>query len=172
MGSTDGMRRPPERGSGRWTTQIHLTVQTRLRIVERRGSRYAPGMASIIYPGYDGEREDQVTQTGLSLRPALTPSIADALTLKHGDLFFVTESDGDVPADQIHATGLYYHDCRFLDGYEFRLAGRRQEALVSTAGRGYQSLIELTNPELLDSEAGVGAHAHDRDQMDSNPRFR
>jgi glycogen debranching enzyme len=104
--------------------------------------------------------EGQVSRTGLSLRPAKTPSIADALTLKHGDLFLVTESDGDVPVDELHATGLYYHDCRFLDGYELRLAGERQEALVSTAGRGYQSLIELTNPELVAPDGRVLAPMH------------
>ncbi|MCX8032346.1 MAG: amylo-alpha-1,6-glucosidase [Thermoleophilia bacterium] len=91
----------------------------------------------------------------LRLAPAKTPSIADALILKDGDLFFVTKPNGDVPIDQIHATGLYYHDCRFLDGYELRIAGHALEMLVSTAARGYQSLVELTNPELISADGTV-----------------
>ncbi|MGB9881008.1 MAG: glycogen debranching N-terminal domain-containing protein, partial [Anaerolineae bacterium] len=91
----------------------------------------------------------------LRLAPAKTPSIADALILKDGDLFFVTKPNGDVPIDRIHATGLYYHDCRFLDGYELRIAGHALETLVSTAGRGYQSLVELTNPELVSPDGTV-----------------
>jgi len=91
----------------------------------------------------------------LRLAPAKTPSIADALILKDGDLFFVTKPNGDVPIDRFHATGLYYHDCRFLDGYELRIAGHALETLVSTAGRGYQSLVELTNPELVSTDGTV-----------------
>ena len=91
----------------------------------------------------------------LRVAPAKTPSIADALILKDGDLFFVTQPNGDVPLDREHAAGLYYHDCRFLDGYELRIAGHALETLVSTAGRGYQSLVELTNPELLSADGTV-----------------
>lgn len=85
----------------------------------------------------------------LRLAPARTPSIADNLILKTGDLFFLCQPNGDVPLSQIHATGLYYHDCRYLDGYELRIAGHSLETLVSTAGKGHQALIELTNPELI-----------------------
>lgn len=91
----------------------------------------------------------------LRVAPAKTPGIADALVLKDGDLFLVTRPNGDVPLERGHATGLYYHDCRFLDGYELRVAGHALETLVSTAGRGYQSLVELTNPELVSAEGAV-----------------
>lgn len=94
----------------------------------------------------------------LRLAPARTPSIADALVLKDGDLFFLSEPNGDVPLNRLHAAGLYYHDCRFLDGYELRIAGHPLEVLVSTAGRGYQSLVELTNPELVSPDGDVVAH--------------
>jgi glycogen debranching enzyme len=102
-----------------------------------------------------GQESAALPHAGLRLAPAKTPSIAGALVLKDGDLFFVSEPNGDVPLDHLHATGLYYHDCRFLDGYELRVAGHRLETLVSTAGRGYQSLVELTNPELLAPDGRV-----------------
>lgn len=94
----------------------------------------------------------------LRLAPARTPSIANSLVLKDGDLFFLCEPNGDVPLGRLHAAGLYYHDCRFLDGYELRIAGHPLEVLVSTAGRGYQSLVELTNPELISPDGQVVAH--------------
>ncbi len=94
-------------------------------------------------------------QADLRVAPAKTPSIADVLILKDCDLFLVTRPNGDVPLDPLQATGLYYHDCRFLDGYELRAAGQPLETLVSTAGKGYQSLVELTNPELVSAEGKV-----------------
>jgi glycogen debranching enzyme len=94
----------------------------------------------------------------LRLAPARTPSIANSLVLKDGDLFLLSEPSGDVPLGRLHAAGLYYHDCRFLDGYELRVAGHPLEVLVSTAGRGYQSLVELTNPELISPGGEVVAH--------------
>lgn len=97
-------------------------------------------------------------QAYLRLAPARTPSIAKSLVLKEGDLFFLCEPNGDVPLGRLHAAGLYYHDCRFLDGYELRVAGHPLEVLVSTAGRGYQSLVELTNPELISPDGQVVAH--------------
>lgn len=102
-----------------------------------------------------GREEEVFPHSALRLAPAKTPSIADALILKDCDLFLVTRPNGDIPLDPLQATGLYYHDCRFLDGYELRAAGYALETLVSTAARGYQSLVELTNPELLSADGTV-----------------
>jgi glycogen debranching enzyme len=102
----------------------------------------------------EAQPEPPASHEDLRSTPAKTPSIVDTLIVKDGDLFMLTERDGDIPIDEVHGTGIYYHDCRFLDGYELRIAGKRLEALVSTAGRGHQSLIELTNPELLGSAGG------------------
>src|SRR5262249_26210834 len=44
--------------------------------------------------------------------------------------------------------GLYFHDCRFLSGYEMLLAGLPPVVLASTAEKGYTALFELTNPDL------------------------
>jgi hypothetical protein len=67
---------------------------------------------------------------------ATSRSIARAVVIKDEELFLVTEMDGSVPFDGGHGFGLYYHDCRFLDGYELRLSGRRPESLVHTAEEG------------------------------------
>ena len=40
---------------------------------------------------------------------------------KDGDVFLVTNQNGNVPMKGPHGFGLYYHDCRFLDGYLLRL---------------------------------------------------
>src|SRR5262249_27355604 len=62
--------------------------------------------------------------------------------------------DGEVPLRRRHAFGLYYHDCRFLNGYALRLGDAVPRALVSTAALGYCCTTELTNPQ-LDTERGT-----------------
>jgi hypothetical protein len=42
-----------------------------------------------------------------------TPALTSALTIKQGNLFLLTEMDGNVSAGE-HVYGLYFHDCRFL----------------------------------------------------------
>lgn len=80
--------------------------------------------------------------------PALVPSIADALVIKDGAVFFLCSRDGDVPVEGNHGLGLYFHDCCYLNGYELRIAGARPNALAATAARGYCALLQLTNPEI------------------------
>jgi glycogen debranching enzyme len=72
-------------------------------------------------------------------------SIANAVVIKDEDVFFLCAASGDVPLGNIDGLGLYYHDCRFLDGYELRLAGVRPNALTSTSTDGFMSVFELTN---------------------------
>jgi glycogen debranching enzyme len=92
------------------------------------------------------ERTQRVLTHGT---PSVTPSIANATVIKYRDVFFLTTFDGSVPLKNTrHGLGLYYHGCRFLDGYELRVAGTRPSVLVSTATRGYMATLELTNPDL------------------------
>jgi glycogen debranching enzyme len=84
----------------------------------------------------------------------LTSSIASAVVIKDGDLFFLAQPNGDVPLGGRHGFGLYYHDCRFLDGYELRVAGAPARELVSTATEGRRSITELTNPTIR-TDAGT-----------------
>jgi glycogen debranching enzyme len=81
-------------------------------------------------------------------RSALVRSIAGALVIKDQDVFFLCERDGRVPLKGKHGNGLYYHDCRFLNGYELKLAGTRLSPLVATAGAGFKADLELTNPDV------------------------
>ncbi|HXG67376.1 MAG TPA: glycogen debranching N-terminal domain-containing protein, partial [Blastocatellia bacterium] len=81
-------------------------------------------------------------------RASVTRSIADALVIKDGDIFFLTEPNGAVPMGGEHGFGLYYHDCRYLDGYEMKLAGATPEVLIATASRGFMAVIEMTNVDM------------------------
>jgi glycogen debranching enzyme len=81
--------------------------------------------------------------------PSITRSIADALVIKSDNLFFLCQPNGDVPLTSNHGYGLYYHDCRYLNGYEIRMADSTPTVLVSTARSGYSAIIELTNPEIV-----------------------
>jgi glycogen debranching enzyme len=75
-------------------------------------------------------------------------SIAHAIVIKDGDIFFLCEPDGAAPLEAGHGFGLYYHDCRFLSGYELRLGGRRPDRLVWNADRGFLAVLGLSNAEI------------------------
>jgi glycogen debranching enzyme len=75
-------------------------------------------------------------------------NIAKAVVTKSADVFFLSEQNAEVPAGNQDGFGLYYHDCRYLDGYRIRFAGTAPNVLVSAAGQGSTAKFELTNEEL------------------------
>lgn len=94
-------------------------------------------------------RKQQVLTQG---RPSVTRSIADAVVIKSANVFFLTRSDGSIPLGDSHGYGLYYHDCRYLKGYQLTLEDVEMNALVSATLTGHSSIFELTNPELKGQE--------------------
>ena len=79
---------------------------------------------------------------------AMPRNVARAVVTKAGDVFFLSEQNGAVPAHNQDGFGLYYHDCRYLDGYRIRFAGTQPNVLVSAANRGSIAEFELTNEPL------------------------
>lgn len=96
-------------------------------------------------PSHWHERKAQILTKAA---PSTTRGIAQAIVLKDAALFVVSESDGQIPFREVHGFGVYYHDCRFLDGYSFELLGKPLELLGSNARSGHEAIFELTNPEL------------------------
>lgn len=88
------------------------------------------------------------THTTTLRRGPAPNNVATAVVIKDEDLFFLTDPTGDVPLNNEQGFGLYYHDCRFLQGYEFRIARARPNALAATSGQGSTSQFILTNPDL------------------------
>ena len=99
----------------------------------------------------------------LDLTPAWFPrrkDISHTLVIKDRDLFFLTEPDGCVPLEPGHGFGLFYHDCRFLNGYEMRIEGKKPEQLVWSAAGGQTGVIGLTNPEFTNASGlRIGKHS-------------
>ncbi|HEY2898711.1 MAG TPA: glycogen debranching N-terminal domain-containing protein, partial [Gemmatimonadaceae bacterium] len=80
--------------------------------------------------------------------PSFTASIADATVIKCEGVFFLMSPDGSVPVRGRHGLGLYYHDCRYLDGYELQVNGGTPRVLAVTAPEGDRAVLELPNPDL------------------------
>jgi glycogen debranching enzyme len=91
------------------------------------------------------ERSDETLTKG---RPTDVESLATAIVMKKDNLFFVARQDGNVPMTGNHGMGLYYHDCRYLNGYELTLAGQAAAPLSASAAQGAVGIFTLTNPPL------------------------
>ena len=81
--------------------------------------------------------------------PSVTSGIADAIVTKVENVFFLTDQSGCVPIAPGHGLGLYFHDCRYLRGYEMLLGKEQPTVLAATTddvGRG--AVLELANPDL------------------------
>ncbi|HTL62095.1 MAG TPA: glycogen debranching N-terminal domain-containing protein [Nitrospira sp.] len=81
-------------------------------------------------------------------RPTNVESLAHAIVMKKDNLFFLAQPDGCVPMTGNHGFGLYYHDCRYLNGYELKLGGLAPVGLSASAAVGAVGIFALTNPEL------------------------
>lgn len=87
--------------------------------------------------------------------PSHVSGIADAVVIKDGELYFVCGRDGGVPLDCGHGLGLYFRDCRFVSGYEIRLADTALEPLASSGEDGFRAIFELTNARIEQDGKGL-----------------
>jgi glycogen debranching enzyme len=86
--------------------------------------------------------------THASENTATPRNVSQAVVIKAGELFLLSEQNGEIPAGNQDGFGLYYHDCRYLDGYHIEFAGTAPNILVKNAHRGSIADFELTNEEL------------------------
>jgi hypothetical protein len=72
-----------------------------------------------------------------------------AVVLKHGSIFLLTMDSGDIPWSEPHGFGLFYQDCRFLDGYTLSINGEMPTVLSFVDVRGFETRHYLANPICL-----------------------
>ena len=89
-------------------------------------------------------RKEQILTKGV---PSVAHSIAKAVVIKHGNMFFLTPPEGEVPMPRGHGFGLYYHDCRYLNGYELLVGGEHPEPLAARSWEGGRAVLQLTTPD-------------------------
>ncbi len=97
-------------------------------------------------------RKERILKHGVA---STTQDISDAVVIKDGNLFFLAQQDGSVPLEEGHGLGLYYHDCRYLNGYQLKLAGGTPMVLVATAIHGFEAIFQLTNPDIRMNDGSV-----------------
>lgn len=105
-----------------------------------------------LSPQERNERKQRVLTQGA---PSMAQSIAQAVVVKDHNVFFLANPDGSVPLESGHGLGLYYNDCRFLNGYELNIADVTPSPLVSTAARGSMAVFQLTNPDIRMADSGL-----------------
>lgn len=88
-------------------------------------------------------------------RPAGVTTFENAIVLKNGNLFCITDASGTMPLREKHGFGLYYQDCRVLDGFEMRLSGRLPVVIAASAPTGMMARWSFTNPTIRGGDGRV-----------------
>ena len=83
--------------------------------------------------------------------------IRDALVIREGSTFLLTDPSGNVPGGNKQGFGVYCADTRHLSAYSVSLNGVAPVLLLSTAELGYAMEQVMTNPTLMTPE---GRKAH------------
>ncbi|MFW6150514.1 MAG: glycogen debranching N-terminal domain-containing protein [Chloroflexota bacterium] len=84
--------------------------------------------------------------------PIALADIRDALLIKEGALFLMSDAEGNLPRDSVAGYGLYKGDTRYLSVFDLSFDGVRPTVLLSTAELGYASEQHLTNPPMMTHE--------------------
>jgi glycogen debranching enzyme len=85
----------------------------------------------------------------------LIRDIRDALVIRERGTFLLTDTSGNVPANNPSGFGLYRSDTRYLSVYDFSFAEARPVVLLSTAELGFSEEQVLTNPAIASLEGRV-----------------
>lgn len=122
--------------------------------LQRGAPPEAAAASKAAPPTQPADAHDRKTQALTQASPSITTSIADAIVIKDGALFFLCAPDGRVPMGERHGFGLYYHECRYLSGYDLRIDGAVARGLASDTADGFHAVLVLGNPPLT-SQPGL-----------------
>lgn len=86
--------------------------------------------------------------------PSGIVDIHDALIIREGDVFLVTDRAGNVPPGHDQGLGLYHADTRHLSTFNLFFHTTPPIVLLCTGEEGYAAEHILTNPKLLLPEGG------------------
>jgi glycogen debranching enzyme len=78
----------------------------------------------------------------------LSRQAGSVLSITSGDVFLVSEMDGEVEAGAVYGLGLFHRDTRFLSRYTLRINGTKPILLSSSAESTYLAHVDLTNTDL------------------------
>src|SRR5262245_3192045 len=85
--------------------------------------------------------------------PVLVTDLASkTLAVKEGRTVLYSDLEGNLDHGGRDGLGLYSHDTRFLSHFRMTVNGRDLVLLSSSAERGYQSHVDLTNPDLFEDD--------------------
>ena len=87
--------------------------------------------------------------------PRVIDDIRDALIIREGGLFLLTDTDGSIPLNNDSGFGLYHNDTRYLSGWDLSLIGVEPIVLLSTAEMGFGEEQVMTNPELVNEQGEI-----------------
>ena len=87
--------------------------------------------------------------------PRVIEDIRDALIIREGGLFLLTDTDGSIPLNNDSGFGLYHNDTRYLSGWDLSLIGVEPIVLLSTAEMGFGEEQVMTNPELVNEQGEI-----------------
>lgn len=109
------------------------------------------------------EQEERKQKTLTAKTPSIAHGIERAIVIKDQELFFLTAPDGSIALKdrQHHGFGLYYHDCRYLNGYELTIDDQDLSVLGAAVPGGFKAELQLTSRRL----PGVGEGPIARDQL-------
>jgi glycogen debranching enzyme len=80
--------------------------------------------------------------------PAKIRRSDDAVVLEDGNVFLLTTQSGDAPFELPHGPGLFFRDCRHLDGLVLTIDGRSPTVRSGIGVRGLETHHHLSNPAL------------------------
>jgi glycogen debranching enzyme len=103
---------------------------------------------SVMQPGGPGVADFGI----IGAKHTRSTSIVGAMVIRENDITLVTLANGDIPIVNNYVYGLYYHDCRFLNGYILKINGEPLTETLSSDQKDYTSTIMLTNQDFRDND--------------------
>lgn len=102
--------------------------------------------ASLAVFGAELPVDLELTGRVAAAKPVAPPACThERQAIKHGDVFVVSHTDGQIHPGCNCGQGVYYHDTRFLSGLTLELEGRSPVVLAFSAEHNFFSRMEAMN---------------------------
>jgi glycogen debranching enzyme len=76
---------------------------------------------------------------------------------KEGEMFLCADAEGNLDAEKVTGSGLYWRDTRYLSDFVLDVDGNAPLLLSTSADRAFASHVDLTNQDLVDDDGTVTA---------------